>query len=297
MAYTSNPHIGKTRRKAVRDVRNGSPVAAVARWYGVHRSTVHRWMKRAPKDHRVFIETRSSAPKTHPYALSQAVVDRIIQVRLDHNRCAPVIHAQMKDEGIVVSLSSVERTLRRQGLTRKGKRRASFYQAQTHLKRPPSDAPGALVQVDTIHLTRSDNSRYYVFTVLDTYSRMAYAYYSPKLNQGGSMTAIQKAQEYFGFTFKVIQTDNGPEFKDYVVQRLGKLNIQMRHSRVRKPNDNAHLERFNRTLQEECFTIPRPHEKTLQEQLDQYLEYYNNHRLHLGLQCMTPAQCVAKLLT
>jgi transposase InsO family protein len=90
------------------------------------------------------------------------------------------------------------------------------------------------------------------------------------------MKAIQQAQHYFGFTFKMIQTDNGPEFKDYVVQKLGNLNIRMRHSRVRKPNDNAHLERFNRTLQEECFTIPQPNENTLQKQLDSYLEYYNN---------------------
>ncbi len=77
MAYTSNPHIGKTRRKAVRDVRNGSSVAAVARWYGVHRTTVHRWIKRAPVDHRVFIETLSSAPKTQARALPKEVVDRI----------------------------------------------------------------------------------------------------------------------------------------------------------------------------------------------------------------------------
>lgn len=296
MAYTSNPHIKKTRRKAVNDVLyHGYSQAQVARHYGVARSTICKWIKRAPYDHRAYIETKSSAPKRHKNTLSREVIERIIAIRLEHNRCAPVIHAQLKREGIPCSLSSVERTLRRNNLTRKGKRRASFY--NTNKKRPASDAPGSLVQVDTIHLTRPDNSRYYIFTVLDTYSRMAYAYYTPKLNQGGSMTAIQKAQEYFGFTFKMIQTDNGPEFKDYVVQKLGKLNIQMRHSRVRKPNDNAHLERFNRTLQEECITISRPNEETLQQQLNAYLAYYNNERLHLGINCLTPRQCVSKLLT
>ncbi|MDQ3098525.1 MAG: DDE-type integrase/transposase/recombinase [bacterium] len=269
--------------------------AQAARKYGVVRSTIGKWIKRAPNDHRLFIETRSSAPKRSGQALSNAVVDRIIQLRLEHNRCAPIIHAQLKNEGIVVSLSSVERTLRRQGLTRKGKRRASFY--KTALKRPLADAPGALVEVDTVHISRPDNSRYYIFTVLDVYSRMAYAYYSPRLTQGGSITAIQQAQERFGFTFKMIQTDNGPEFKDYVTQKLGDLNIKMRHSRVRKPNDNAHLERFNRTLQEECFTISRPNEDTIQKQINEYLEYYNTVRLHFGINCLTPRQFVSKLLT
>lgn len=298
MAYTSNPHVGKTRRKAVQDVRNGSSVAAVARYYGVHRTTVHRWIKKAsghPTEYHQTLETKSSAPKRNGNALAEAVIDRISQARLKHNRCAPIIHAKLKNEGVVVSLSSVERTLRREGLIRKGKRRASFY--QTTIKRPVITEPGALVEVDTIHLTRPDNSRYYIFTVLDVYSRMAYAYYSPKLTQGGSMKAIREAQRRFGFRFTMIQTDNGPEFKDYVVQKLGNLNIQMRHSRVRKPNDNAHLERFNRTLQEECFTIPRPKEETIQAQLEEYLEYYNYERLHLGLNCVPPAQCVAKVLT
>lgn len=295
MAYTSNPHIKKTRRKAVNDVVYGRRTqAGAARYYGVVRSTICKWIKRAPKDHRIYIETRSSTPKKQANKLDNAVYDRIIQIRLERNRCAPVIHAQLKNEGIVVSLSSVERTLRRHHLTRKGKRHASFY--HTRIKRPISDTPGALVQVDTIHLTRPDNSRYYIFTVLDTYSRLAYAYYTPKLTQGGSIQAIQEAQKRFGFQFKMIQTDNGPEFKDYVVQKLGNLNIQMRHTRVRKPNDNAHLERFNRTLQEECLSIPRP-EDQLQHILNDYLEYYNDQRLHLGINCLTPRQCVAKLLT
>ena len=124
--------------------------------------------------------------------------------------------------------------------------------------------------------------------------------YTPRLTQGVSLEAIKQAQAYFGFAFLMVLTDNGPEFKDYVVQKLGNLNIQMRHSRVRKPNDNAHLERFNRTLQEECFITPRPSEHTLQQQLDTYLDYYNNTRLHLGINCLSPRQfinSVSKVMT
>lgn len=294
MAYTSNPHIGKTRRKAVNDVLyHGCTQDQVARYYGVARSTVCKWMKRASSYHRLYILTRSSEPKKQAKALDTAIVERIVVERMKHQRCAPVIHAVLKSEGIKISLSSVERRLRRQQLTRK-KCRASFYKPQP---RPVSDRPGALVQVDTIHFTRNDYSRFYIVTVLDTFSRLAFALYTPKLSQKVSLKAIAKAQEYFGFHFEMVQTDNGPEFKDYVMQRLGDLHIAIRHSRVRKPNDNAHLERFNRTIQEVCFDGCTPNEDTVQQEILNYLEYYNNHRLHLRINCLTPRLFVSKLLT
>ena len=48
MSYCSNPHAPKARRAAVNEVvRDGSSVVDVARRYGVHRTTVHRWIKKA----------------------------------------------------------------------------------------------------------------------------------------------------------------------------------------------------------------------------------------------------------
>ena len=63
-----------------------------------------------------------------------------------------------------------------------------------------------------------------------------------------------------------------------------------RHSRVRRPNDNAHLERFNRTIQEEClYRLPYSVEKYNSE-IEEYLKYYNTQRLHLGINLKSPLQ-------
>lgn len=294
MPYTSNPYAPKARRLAVNLVRvKGMKPAQVARMYGVHRATVGKWLKRASQDHREFVPTQLPRPKHHPNQLPDATVERIVELRNTLKRCAPVIHAHMKNEGIQVSLSSVERTLRRRNLTRK-KKQASFY---TPLPRPHADKPGDLVQVDTIHFVRGDNTRFYVYAVIDTYSRLAYAQYSPRLMQTVSHTVILNAQKQFGFTFSMIQTDNGPEFKDGLQASLGRKRIKLRHSRVRTPNDNAHVERFNRTIQEECFRGKLPNEATITRQLKAYVNYYNHDRLHLGINLLTPAQFVAKLLT
>jgi transposase InsO family protein len=262
--------------------------------YGVNRSTIWRWVKKAKRNHlngNTYIWTESSAPHRHPNMLKPKVVNRIIELRKTLKRCAPVIHQHLLLEGYTVSLSSVERSLRRLGLVRK-KRHACWY---IPLPKPAILFPGALVQMDTIHYVKPN--RFYLYTLIDVYSRLAYAEYHQKLLQKTSFEVILHAQKLFGFPFLMLQTDNGPEFQDGLQAALGQARIKIRHSRVRKPNDNAHIERFNRTIQEECFNRRSPNELTVQTELEKYIAFYNHDRLHLSLDLLTPTQFVAKLLT
>lgn len=295
MAYVTSPYAGKARRFAVQDVRTGRlNILEAADKYGVHRTTIWRWLKKASPDHREFIETQKSAPKSHPNALLPEVIDRIVSIRGEKNRCAPIVHARMIREGYQVSLSSVERTLRRKGLTRKQNRTRGIKQK---MERPsPVEYPGQLVQMDTIHLVRPNYSRFYIFTVIDVFSRLAHACYSTSFKQQTSLEVAIKAQTTFGFKFDLMQTDNGHEFGISFQRKLLENNISLRHSRVRKPNDNAHIERFNRTIQDELFQGLQPKEKYLNRKIRKYLRYYNNERLHLSLNCQSPRDYVSKVL-
>jgi transposase InsO family protein len=298
MSYTSNPFAAKARMQARNAVVWGRlTVSQAAFKYGVTRSTVWKWVQKAEKrrlNGNTYLWTLSSAPHHHPNELKQEVVSRIIELRKKlRGRCAPVIHKHLRCEGVSVSLSSVERTLRRQKLTRK-KKQARWYKP---LPRPASLAPGALVQMDTIHFVRPNYTRFYIYTLIDTYTRLAYAEYHDHLLQKYSFEIVMKAQEILGFKFNMVQTDNGLEFKDGFQAELNQANVDLRHSRIRKPNDNAHIERFNRTIQDECFRGKYPNEKTVQRELKAYLDYYNNDRLHLSLDLQTPAQFVSKVLT
>lgn len=237
------------------------------------------------------IDTLPSRPKHHPNELKPEIVNRILELRRQYKRCAPVIHAYLKLEGISVSLSSVERTLRRHRLTRR-KKQAKDY---TPTPRPVANYPGALVEIDTIHFVYPDYSRTYIYAVIDLYSRLAYAEYHKTISARRSYQVVLNAQKYFGFVFSTIQTDHGAEFSPALKDLLGRK-ITLRHSRIRKPNDNAHIERFNRTIQKECFESRLPDEKIVHQQLKNYLEYYNKIRLHLSLSCQTPAEYVAKVL-
>lgn len=284
MPYTINPYLPKLRAKAVEMVVQGQSVRQVARYIGVNASTVSRWCKKVPAGGCHAIPTGSSKPKHHPQELNDDVVKRIIEIRRSNDRCAEVIHQYLLKENIHVSLSSVKRTLDRNYLTKK---RSPWKRYHKPMERPVVANPGDLVQVDTIHLMENLNSRIYVYTLLDLYSRWSYAWAVKKMNARKSVLFVKNAKIKFTHEFKCLQSDHGPEFSQHFSERI---KILHRHSRVRKPNDNAHLERFNRTIQEELLDkLPRD-VAVINRYLPGYLKYYNEQRLHMGINFKTPSQ-------
>lgn len=295
MSYVTSPYAPRARREAVNLViKDGWSAARAAKHAGVHRATVGRWLIKARLVHGGrHLYNESSRPKTSPQALPRRTVDQICILRRTLNRCAPVIHAHMLQLGIQVSVSSVRRTLKRQGLTHP---RSKWARYRPSVPRPPARRPGDLVQTDTVHYVRPDGTRVYLYTVIDLCSRWAYAEYHERIKPELAARVILRAQAASGFRFRMVQADNGPEYSKWFTDRLKAAGIPSRHSRVRRPNDNAHIERFNRTIQEECFRGLRPRAETAGWILEKYLRYYNDARLHLGIQLLTPNQIVAKVL-
>lgn len=317
MAYSINPNLPRARAIAMKLlIVDGLPSTTVANKCGVHRSTIFRWKKkwlllnqnvqlenfnrptRSPGTTfrqaalRWLVPTRSSKPLSSPGAIAEYVVQRILEIRNILNRCAEVVwHHATTIDCLRVSLSSVRRILRRHHCfdgSRKNRVRPD------NPRRPHPTRPGELVQTDTIHyVCPTTYKRRYVYTVIDLYSRMAYAEMHGRIGPGIATMVIAHAQKLFGFTFSMVQADNGSEFSSYFEDKLGRQGIQVRHSRLGRPNDNAHIERFNRTIQEECLgnrISSRVATATLQTKLDQYIEFYNTKRVHLGLQMRIPAQ-------
>jgi transposase InsO family protein len=240
----------------------------------------------------MLIPTRSSRPKSHPRTLAPEVVQAIIAARLAHNRCAEVVYDDLCEQGVKVSLSSVKRTLTRHELL---KSRGKWKRYRPPVSRPVALSPGALVQMDTIHFVDwKTGERFYIYTVMDLFSRLAHAEVHDKLSQAMSLKVALRAQAKAGFHFDMVQTDNGPEFQKYFHDMLQARDIALRHSRVRRSNDNAHIERFNRTVQDECLGKYPLRANVSQPQLDAYLDYYNNGRKHMGLDFKIPGRVIPR---
>lgn len=321
MAYSNNPNLPRARAFALTLlIVEKRPIAVVAARCGVHRSTIWRWKQKwdTLNEHVQFtndnrpgrpvgkafrltacrwvIPTLVSRPLHSPHAVSQQIVSRILELRAQLRRCAEVVwHHLVHREGITVSLSSVRRILRRHhcfdGARKKRVR-------PDNPKRPVVTKPGELVQTDTIHyICPYTKRRRYVYTVIDLYSRMAYAEVHHHIRPGIAAAVIRRAEQAFGFTFAMVQADNGPEFSSYFEKQLTKQRTLVRHSRLGRPNDNAHIERFNRTVQEEClghyitYTTPNT---TLQAKLIKYLAFYNYERVHLGIQLKMPCEMLQR---
>jgi transposase InsO family protein len=289
MSYTTNEKLPRVRALAVRMLRSGKSTREVARYFGYAQGTIVKWSKRAPKGFVGRIETRSSAPKTSPRSLPRETVARIVHARTKSMRCAEVVYETLKAEGVKVSLSSVKRTLSRYGML---KRKSPWKKRRVYAPRPEAKSPGMLVEIDTIHFVDKDGKRTYVYTALDVYSRYGYATLSKKIGSARSVVFLRKTLEYFPFNIKTIQTDNGPEFGLHFTDFVTRHKMSHRHIHPRSPNENGHLERFNRTIQEEigrhglCIFIPKD--------ISKYLHHYNTERMHMGINFKTPRQLLKK---
>lgn len=291
MPYTTNPQVPKVRWQAVQMLRTGKSSREVARYFGYAQSTIVRWARKARLRNAGPIPTESSRPHHHPLALSKAVVTAIVANRLERGRCGQVVHQALLKAGVRVSLSSVQRTLDRCGLIQK---RSPWKRPHDFTPRPEAAFPGNLVEVDTIHLMSPKGERLYAYTLIDVHSRYAYATIIEKIGVLPSIHFLKQARKKAPFPFVMVQTDNGSEFSIGFTLALRRLGIAHRHSRVRQSNDQAHVERFNRTLQEECLDRVWHGVATFRRALKEYLPYYNTERMHLGLNYRTPQEVMQR---
>lgn len=289
MAYTTNPNVPKVRQQAADLVKCGWSTRKVARHLGYSQSAVVVWVKKAKVYGYHPIPTQSSRPRTSPHALSVEVVSEIITERVGRRRCAEHVHVALKNRGVEVSLSSVKRTLDRCHLLKK---RSPWKRPHDTTLRPEVTHVGALLQCDTVHVMAPDGSRIYVYTLIDLYSRWAYAEVVESIGAEPSVEFVQHAKRRASFQFEMIQTDHGSEFSTWFTHSLWRRGIKHRHGRVRQSNDNAHVERFNRTLQEECLDRTAHTFSAFKKVLPQYLNYYNNERTHMGIDYLTPSQLI-----
>ena len=276
----------RLRRDAARLVFKGWSARKVGRHFGFHHTAIMKWVEAAKKVGDVPILTRSSRPRSHPKQLAKDVVQKIIEKRKAHNRYAEVVYRELKNDGINVSLSSVKRTLDRNHLTKK---KSPWKRFHPHQDRPYPLKAGDLVELDTIHLMVDAKTRIYIFVLIDVFSRWAYAKCFSKMGAKIAMNFVKEAERQSSFQFGMLQSDHGPEFGARFVRLIMRGH---RYTRIGKPNDNAHVERLNRTLQEECLDkLPR-NVRTINCALRKYLKYYNYERLHTGINFLVPMQVV-----
>ena len=156
-----------------------------------------------------------------------------------------------------------------------------------------AEYPGHLVGLDTIE-EHIHGCRRYVITAEDIFGRFAFAWATCSHASKAAKEFFHVFLKLFPYPVTFVLTDNGSEFKKDFSKALLKLQIDHFHTYPKQPKMNAHIERFNRTLQEEFLNY---HKNLLLDpddfnrKLMDYLIFYNTKRVHYAFNNrMTPVQ-------
>lgn len=176
-----------------------------------------------------------------------------------------------------------------------------------------TEHPGYLVAQDTYYVgTIKGVGRIYQQTVIDTYSRVAFAnLYTSKHAITSADVLNDKVIPFFELhEIPILRmlTDRGTEFNGKPDMHEYELYLQLEgidHSKtkVRHPQSNGICERLHRTMQDEFYAVAFRKKlyqdlSSLQLDLDEWLKHYNDERPHSGRYCYgkTPMQTFEETL-
>lgn len=173
---------------------------------------------------------------------------------------------------------------------------------------------GELGHLDCHYLSKdliaNDATRYYLVALVDNASRIAWASTIKSLKaldvMFASLAIINLFNTQYNIQFQSLMTDNGPEVSSRNAKKeqhpfermLLELGIKHKYTKPYRPQTNGKVERFWRTLNDDL--IEGTYFDSIEhfnEELQQYLLYYNQLRPHQGINGQTPQQMLNNLST
>ena len=110
------------------------------------------------------------------------------------------------------------------------------------------------------------------------------------MNQYDVQLTIQKAKEKYPSAKPRIITDNGSQFISKEFKQFIK-SAEFIHVKISigNPKANGKIERYHRTISEECLRIKSPISfEDFKVYIEDYINFYNTQRLHASLNYLTP---------
>lgn len=136
-----------------------------------------------------------------------------------------------------------------------------------------------------------DGETHRFVSIIDVVTRQAWCQWIPSFASRHTVATLEQFARRVTVRIHTVQTDNGSEFLGAFHAYLETQKIRHEFSYPRCPRINGLVERFNRTIQEECINriIERVDDKeTFLAKLEQYCIWYNEKRPHYALRYQTP---------
>lgn len=188
--------------------------------------------------------------------------------------------------GVVPSEATIWRILSRRGFITPEPKKAPKHA----YRRFVAERANECWQIDDTSWELSDGSGVKVVTIVDDCTRFCPGLKAVvSVNGDTAFDAFLTAAGRCGWPARFL-SDNAKAYKIGLADAVGFLGVDHRHGRPHHPQTQGKVERFHQTLQKWLATQPRAATLgQLQNQLDEFVDYYNNHRPHRGIGRQTPA--------
>ena len=278
----------------------------------VSRRTLFRWQKKLKEKNGQLegLNALSQASnKRRKRNVEENILKKIIELRTLHPRLGKEkIHALLKYEGSVSTVGRIISDLKEKKLLPSGKKfsmhantgrlvERKIKKTKKKLRRPKGYR---VLEVDTV-IRFIDGVKRYILTATDTEKHTAFAACYTNHGSNSASDFLKKCVAVLPNCPKAVQTDNGSEFALHFDQACNSLSLERFHTYPRSPKMNAHVERFNRTLDEEFLkyhrALLRDDVVVFNDALVDWLLWYNGERPHHSLSLLSPFQYIFNSLS
>ena len=302
--------------------QNLGNVAEACRQRDVSRTQFYEYKRRFQTHGLAGLKDLPPIHHSHPQTTPVEVVDKLLALSIDSpTRGCNWLHDRLQLEGISVSAPTIQGILNKHSMgsryDRLLKLEARAVEQEIELtpqqvawiekanpafreRHVESRRPGELLSQDTFYVGRLKGvGKVYLHAVVDTFSSYAFGYlHTSKQPEAAALVVHNDVMPFYqahDLTVGAILTDNGREFcgtETHPYELYLSLNeIEHRRTKVRSPQTNGFIERFNRTVLDEFFRIVfrttfYESVETLQADFDAWLVTYNTERPHQGYRNM-----------
>ena len=287
-------------------------VTLTARYFGVSRNFVYKWIKRCYRWDLSTLENRSRRPKhTRSAQYDMDTVGIIKKIRKEYPTFSAVKVSVLllRDYGIKTSSATVGRIIKRFNLffsklvqvkhdhskatkrswqSRKAKERMKYYMR--------AERPRHIIEFDMKHIGNCGHKQY-ALCAIDIYTKEALIYISSTSSAKQASIVMQKVIDRFGRDI-ILVCDNGSENFGATYDLLEELGVRQVFARPHTPKDKPHIENFIGKYQKECLDESRGEQMSVeerQEEADRWLNDWHYYRPHQALNYMTPAEYCATI--
>jgi transposase InsO family protein len=270
------------RAKLMAQHEAGIPLQVLSEQHGIARPVLSRWWARYQAGDLAGLRPRSRRPHRSPTRQPPAVIAAI-----DAARDFGWGVARIADE-IGVGHGTVQRALERSG------RNQWPRPTRRPVRRYEKTRPGELLHLDLKYLPQLGNRPEFEYAAIDDFSREATAQIAGERSAVAATRFLELVLAQLPYRVEAVMTDNDMMFTmryAYYSTRLTRFEqalksagIEHRLIRPRSPESNGKVERFIKTVDDECYRIVQPRTSRARVgALKLFLDYYNHARPHQSL--------------